>query len=62
METNKKTFYGVLSIYMFVFGCIIMLSLYSCNTIVKDEPEIEKVVEDGTKEIVEDVIKFETGV
>lgn len=28
---------------------------FSCATLVKDEPEIEKIIEDGTKEIIEDL-------
>lgn len=38
------------------FISILFLSMIcSCATLVKDEPEIEKIVEDETKEIIEDL-------
>lgn len=40
-------------IYLAYLGIVCL----SCQTLIKDEPEIEKVIEDGTKEIVKDVIE-----
>lgn len=39
-------------IYFAIFSVICFTS---CETLVKDEPEIEKIIEDGTKEIIEDL-------
>lgn len=39
------------------FLVLSILHLTSCATLIKDEPEIEKIIEDGTKEIIEDLEK-----
>lgn len=58
METYQKSYYGIIFMYIIIFATMIFIT-FSCNTVVKDEPEIEKVLEDGTKELIEDAIKLE---
>jgi len=41
-----------------IYLLTLSLLCLSCQTLIKDEPEIEKIIEDGTKEIVKDVIEY----
>lgn len=34
---------------------ITLLFFAACKTLAQDEPEIEKIIEDGTKEIIKDL-------